>query len=112
MDHHLIHLHSHDTKSCPPAKQCAPASPSPKRCAGPDVEPALLRRLAEAFTGLRRMVDEGELSYPYSTRELVAVVKHLQAFPDDGAVPTLENVLAGGGVEGGGGGGGGGAEGL
>jgi hypothetical protein len=33
-------------------------------------------------------------AYPYSTREAVAVVKHLQLFPDDGVVNTLENVLA------------------
>lgn len=30
-----------------------------------------------AFTELREMADEGLLQYPYSTRELVNIVKHI-----------------------------------
>jgi hypothetical protein len=32
-----------------------------------------------AFTDLRRLVDDGQLAYPYSTRELVNIARHLQA---------------------------------
>lgn len=41
----------------------------------------------------RVLVDAGSLAYPYSLRELVNVVKHLQEFPDDSLVQTLENVF-------------------
>lgn len=43
----------------------------------------VLSRLMGAFTELRDQVDAGLLSYPYSTRELVNVAKHLQHFPKD-----------------------------
>jgi hypothetical protein len=36
-----------------------------------------------AFTDLREQVDAGLLAYPYSTRELVNVARHLQRFPRD-----------------------------
>lgn len=61
----------------------APAMPLP-----------LVHSLTAAFSELRQLNDSGLLAYPYSTREIVAVAKHLQEFPDDGAVRTLENVLA------------------
>ena len=32
----------------------------------------------QAFGELRELADQGRLQYPYSTRELVAVVRHLQ----------------------------------
>ena len=60
----------------------------------PDVSSVVLERLAASFSELRALVEAGTLSYPYSTREAVAVVKHLQQFPDDGVVATLENALA------------------
>ena len=34
------------------------------------------------------------VAYPYSIREAVAVVRHLEQFPDDGLVTALNNVLA------------------
>ena len=36
----------------------------------------------------------GLLSYPYSTRELVNIVRHLEEFPQDSLVHTIENVFA------------------
>lgn len=42
---------------------------------------------------MRKLVENDILPYPYSTREAVAVVRHLERFPDDGVVETLENVL-------------------
>ena len=43
-----------------------------------DVSDRHLRRLVTAFGHLRSMADEGQLAYPYSTRELVNIVRHLQ----------------------------------
>ena len=40
------------------------------------------------------MADAGEIAYPYSTREAVALVKHLQSFPSDGLLAAAENVFA------------------
>ena len=34
------------------------------------------------------------LSYPYSVRELVNVVKHLSTYPSDGVASALDNALA------------------
>ncbi|ETW00905.1 hypothetical protein, variant 1 [Aphanomyces invadans] len=60
----------------------------------PSVPQDVLKRLCAAFSELRGMVEEGTIAYPYSTREAVAVAKHLEAFPMDGVSQTLENVLA------------------
>jgi hypothetical protein len=60
---------------------------------GPSVEPRILRRIAASFSELRHLSDIGDIAYPYSTRESVAVVKHLQAYPDDGVVTALHNVF-------------------
>ena len=64
------------------------------RSYGPDVPEEILVKLADAFDELRKRNEDGLLAYPYSTRELVAVVKHLQAWPDDGLSYTLDNVLS------------------
>jgi len=60
---------------------------------GPNVDPKLLRKIAGSFAELRSLSDHGEINYPYSTREAVAVVKHLERFPDDDVVSALHNVL-------------------
>ena len=59
----------------------------------PDVEVSVLRRLSSAFTELRRQVDEGTLAYPYSTRELVNVSRHLQRFPGQSLGEALRDIL-------------------
>ncbi|CAG8551920.1 10698_t:CDS:10 [Diversispora eburnea] len=59
----------------------------------PDVSEDLLLRLTAVFNDLRKLVDEGLISYPYSTRELVNVVKHMQQFPDEGVSRILQNVF-------------------
>lgn len=51
------------------------------RAYGPEVEEEVLRRLSAAFQDLRGLAHAGTLSYPYSTRELVSIVKHLQVSP-------------------------------
>ncbi|KAF1335695.1 Von willebrand factor a domain-containing protein 8, partial [Globisporangium splendens] len=60
----------------------------------PNVPVDILRRLCKAFAELRELVDKGVITYPYSTREAVAVAKHLEQFPNDGVTSVLENVLA------------------
>lgn len=54
----------------------------------------MLTCICGAFSDLRSMSDRGELSYPFSTREAVAVARHLEAFPSDGITVALQNVLA------------------
>ena len=45
---------------------------------GPDVPEHVLKKLVTAFGELRDMADQGLINYPYSTREVVNMVKHLQ----------------------------------
>lgn len=60
----------------------------------PDVPLELLHLLSSSFTELRGLVEAGKLSYPYSTRELVNLVRHLQQFPEDSLAEVMENVFA------------------
>lgn len=45
---------------------------------GPDVDDKTINKLVKAFGELRTMADQGLVAYPYSTREVVNIVKHLQ----------------------------------
>jgi len=63
------------------------------RSYAPTTSADILRTLAKCFAELRGLADEAVISYPYSTREAVNVAKHLEAFPDDGLVSALHNVL-------------------
>ena len=45
---------------------------------GPNVPGDTLKRLVAAFSELRRMSDDGTIAYPYSTREVINIVKHLE----------------------------------
>ena len=60
---------------------------------GPDVPEETLRRLVKAFSELRNKADEGTIQYPYSTREVVNIVKHLQKFPNEGLGQVVRNVF-------------------
>lgn len=64
------------------------------RSYGPDVPSVVLEKLIDTFSSLRNLVEDGVFAYPYSTRELVAIVKHMQKYPDDGLITSLENVLS------------------
>jgi von Willebrand factor A domain-containing protein 8 len=59
----------------------------------PSINDALLTRLSAAFNELRTLFENGDIAYPYSTREAVAVVKHLQRYPEDDVVAVLHNVF-------------------
>jgi len=50
----------------------------------PEMDEKILDRLVATFAELRNMADQGQTPYPYSTREAVAIVKHLQKYPDEG----------------------------
>ena len=45
---------------------------------GPNVPEGTLKKLVAAFAELRHMSDDGTIAYPYSTREVVNIVKHLE----------------------------------
>jgi hypothetical protein len=63
------------------------------RAYGPDVPIETLTKLTLSFQDLRLAHASGKLNYPFSAREAVAVVKHLQAFPQDGVAAALEDFL-------------------
>ena len=63
------------------------------RAYGPDVPPEILSKLALSFADLRAAYNSGKLSYPFSAREAVAVVKHAQKFPQDGIGAAVEDFL-------------------
>jgi hypothetical protein len=63
------------------------------RAYGPDVPLETLTKLTLSFQDLRLAHASGKLNYPFSAREAVAVVKHLQAFPQDGVAAALEDFL-------------------
>ncbi|EDV28824.1 uncharacterized protein TRIADDRAFT_52086 [Trichoplax adhaerens] len=60
---------------------------------GPDVPEEVIRKLVAAFGELRHLADDGQISYPYSTREVVNVVRHLQKYPNDGIANVVKNVF-------------------
>lgn len=60
---------------------------------GPDVPMDVINKLVLAFGRLRSLADQGLIAYPYSTRELVNIVKHLQAFPEDSISDAVGNVF-------------------
>ena len=53
----------------------------------------VVRRLSSAFHELHELYVDGTLSYPYSVRELVNVVRHLDRYPKDGTLQNANYVL-------------------
>lgn len=45
---------------------------------GPRVDERIINKLVKAFGELRSMADQGLVSYPYSTREVINIIKHLE----------------------------------
>ncbi|XP_036613372.1 von Willebrand factor A domain-containing protein 8 [Trichosurus vulpecula] len=60
---------------------------------GPNVPEPVLQKLVAAFGELRHLADQGIINYPYSTREVVNIVKHLQKFPTEGLANVVRNVF-------------------
>ncbi|KAJ3214369.1 hypothetical protein HDU67_001757 [Dinochytrium kinnereticum] len=59
----------------------------------PDVDAVLMKRLIGAFNDLRAAFDDNLITYPYSLRELLNLVKHMQKFPSDPLPQVLRNVF-------------------
>lgn len=53
-----------------------------------------IRKLIHAFDELRKMYEEGILTYPYSVRELVNIIRHMDKYPSDGLPKAVDNVLS------------------
>lgn len=60
---------------------------------GPDVPVATLQKLVAAFGELRSMADQGTITYPYSTREVVNIVKHLQVCKGQHTHPSTASMI-------------------
>lgn len=60
---------------------------------GPNVDEKLIKKLVKAFGELRTMADTSQISYPYSTREVVNIVKHLNKYPKENVSELIGNVL-------------------
>lgn len=60
---------------------------------GPNVDKDVIRSIAGSFAELRSLADRGDIAYPYSTREAVAVIKHLEKYPSDDIISAIHNVI-------------------
>eukprot|EP00985_Skeletonema_marinoi_P005448 scaffold2359_cov109-Skeletonema_marinoi.AAC.6 len=58
------------------------------------VHPDVIDKLVKVWEDLRVAHETGVISYIFSVRESVSIVKHLSAFPDEGVQTAIENVLA------------------
>ena len=61
---------------------------------GPDVSDKRIRKIIDIWEDLRDAHERGVMAYPFSVREAVSVVKHLNRFPDDGLEGAFENVIS------------------
>ncbi|RDB28140.1 von Willebrand factor A domain-containing protein 8 [Hypsizygus marmoreus] len=59
----------------------------------PELSKDLILRLVGAFQDLRKGYDSGVLNYPYSLRELINLIRHLRAYPQDSLGDALRNVF-------------------
>lgn len=59
----------------------------------PTLPRPLLERLVLVFLELQSAFTQGNLTYPFSLRELIAVVKHMSRYPQDGVYEALNNVF-------------------
>ncbi|XP_050442272.1 von Willebrand factor A domain-containing protein 8 [Adelges cooleyi] len=60
---------------------------------GPNVAEEVIDQIIAAFGDLRQLFDKNLVSYPYSTREAVNIVKHLQTYPQDSLIDSIRNVF-------------------
>ncbi|KAI0089424.1 AAA domain-containing protein [Irpex rosettiformis] len=59
----------------------------------PELSEDLILRLVAAFHDLRHAYEAGTLTYPYSLRELINLVRHLQAYPEDPLEVVIRNIF-------------------
>lgn len=60
---------------------------------GPDISSEVINQVIAAFGDLRQLFDKNLVSYPYSTREAVNIIKHLQTYPQDTLLNAIRNVF-------------------
>ena len=61
---------------------------------GPSVSDDIINKLANSFSDLRDLQKNGLINYPFSARECVSIIKHIENFPRDGVSTAIDNVLA------------------
>eukprot|EP00529_Nitzschia_sp_RCC80_P007784 CAMPEP_0113506290 /NCGR_PEP_ID=MMETSP0014_2-20120614/35823_1 /TAXON_ID=2857 /ORGANISM="Nitzschia sp." /LENGTH=1267 /DNA_ID=CAMNT_0000401763 /DNA_START=433 /DNA_END=4237 /DNA_ORIENTATION=+ /assembly_acc=CAM_ASM_000159 len=61
---------------------------------GPKVSDDTINTLINVWQELRESHEQSLMTYPFSVREAVSVVKHLNQFPNDGLDGALENVIS------------------
>ncbi|KAG5641083.1 hypothetical protein DXG03_006055, partial [Asterophora parasitica] len=59
----------------------------------PELSSDLILRLVGAFHDLRKGYESGALNYPYSLRELINLVRHMRAYPQDSLGDALRNIF-------------------
>ncbi|KAJ3746345.1 AAA domain-containing protein [Lentinula detonsa] len=59
----------------------------------PEMDEDLILRLVGAFADLRKGYETGKVGYPYSLRELINLVRHMRAYPNDSLSDVLRNVF-------------------
>lgn len=64
------------------------------KAAAPNVDVDLLRRLDLAFHDLRAGFEAGLINHPYSLRELLHLVAHMQKYPEESLSSVLLNTLS------------------
>ncbi|WFD43708.1 hypothetical protein MPSI1_002372 [Malassezia psittaci] len=60
----------------------------------PNVDPSLIQKLVSAFQDLRLAFDEDLINHPYSLRELIHLVRHLNQYPDEPLREVMLNMLS------------------
>ncbi|KAG6857487.1 hypothetical protein H0H87_002112 [Tephrocybe sp. NHM501043] len=59
----------------------------------PNLGEDIILRLVGAFHDLRHCYDTGVLNYPYSLRELINLIRHMQTYPKDTLGDALRNIF-------------------
>ncbi|KAI0703059.1 AAA domain-containing protein [Cytidiella melzeri] len=59
----------------------------------PELTEDLILRLVAAFHDLRHAYEAGSLMYPYSLRELINLIRHIQAYPQDPLELAIRNIF-------------------
>jgi von Willebrand factor A domain-containing protein 8 len=59
----------------------------------PSVPTDIIKSLVSAFNDLRKAFDDGMINYPYSLRELIHIVRHLERYPLEEIESVLRNVV-------------------
>jgi hypothetical protein len=59
----------------------------------PRVDQSVFVRIFKSFDELISLYESGDLMYPYSRKDAISVVKHLQLFPNDDVSTVLHEVL-------------------